>query len=131
MYVPTKEERMPTDDVVTGPDGAEVVLDSVGQTIVFENEHVRVWEIALEPGEQQPWHRHRHPYLVVALAAADNRIDPLDGGEPRLVHEPVGGVVYREPGEVHMLTNRGDTRYHSRLVELKYLNNRHEEGSHD
>lgn len=110
---------MTSEEVMTAPDGSPVVLGPVGQRIIFENEHVRVWEIILEPGEQQPWHRHRDPYLVVALAAADNRIDPFDGSQPRLVHEPLGGVVYREPGETHMLTNRGATRYHSRLIEMK------------
>lgn len=105
----------------TTPDGGEVTLGAVGQEIVFENDAVRVWEITLEPGQQQTWHRHLNPYLVIALEAADNRIDPLHGGEPRLVHEAVGGVVYREPGEVHMLTNRGTTRYRSRLIELKCL----------
>jgi quercetin dioxygenase-like cupin family protein len=105
--------------VVTASDGSEVVLGEVGQRVVLENDQVRVWEIVLEPGEQQPWHQHQNPYVVVALAPADNRIDPLDGGAPRLVHEPIGGVVFREPGEVHMLTNRGATRYHARLIELK------------
>lgn len=108
-------------EVVTRSDGSEITLGAVGQEIVFENEQVRVWEITLEPGEQQPWHRHHNPYLVLAMEAADNRIDALAGGEPRLVHESVGGVVYREPGETHMLTNRGQTRYRSRLVELKCL----------
>jgi predicted metal-dependent enzyme (double-stranded beta helix superfamily) len=112
---------MSSDAVVTGPNGERVTLGEVGQRIVFENDQVRVWEIVLEPGQQQAWHRHLNPYLVVALSPADNRIDPFDGGEPRLVHEQLGGVVYREAGEVHMLTNCGTTRYHSRLVELKYL----------
>jgi beta-alanine degradation protein BauB len=107
--------------VVTTPDGSKVTLGEVGQRVVFENDQVRVWEIVLEPGDHQPWHQHHNPYIVVALGQADNRIDPLDGGEPRQVHEAAGGVVYREAGEVHMLTNRGTTRYHSRLIELKYL----------
>ncbi|MEW2113695.1 hypothetical protein AB0945_00590 [Streptomyces sp. NPDC005474] len=105
----------------TAPDGTQVVLGDVGQEIVFENDQVRVWEITLDPGGQQTWHQHLNPYLVIALEAADNRIDALAGGDPRLVHEPSGGVVYREPGEIHKLTNRGTTRYRSRLVELKYL----------
>lgn len=106
---------------VIGPDGKPVTLGSVGQLVVLENEFVRVWEIDLRPGQKQPWHQHVNPYLVVAIEAADNRIDALIGGDPRLVHEPKGGVIYREPGEVHMLTNRGDTRYVSRLIELKFL----------
>jgi quercetin dioxygenase-like cupin family protein len=110
---------MTTSEVVTHPDGTQLALGPVGQRIVFENAQVRVWEITLEPGQHQPWHRHHNPYLVIALEAADNRIDALAGGEPRLVHEPAGGVVYRQPGETHMLTNHGQTRYRSRLVELK------------
>jgi quercetin dioxygenase-like cupin family protein len=108
-------------DIVTSPDGSQVELGPVGQEVIFENDQVRIWEITLDPGANQPWHRHENPYIVIALEAADNRIDSIAGGEPRLVREDVGGVVYREPGEVHMLTNRGDTRYRSRLVELKCL----------
>lgn len=108
-------------NVKVGPDGSPVELGPVGQEIVFENDQVRIWEISLEPGEQQTWHQHLNPYVVIAIAAADNRIDALAGGEPRLVHEPVGGIVYREPGEVHKLTNHGQTTYRSRLIELKYL----------
>lgn len=107
--------------VIPALDGSTVVLGEVGQRVIFENDEIRVWEIQLEPGEQQPWHQHHNPYIVITIAAADNRIDPIDGGKPRLVHEPVGGVVYREPGEIHMLTNHGTTRYYSRLIELKYL----------
>jgi beta-alanine degradation protein BauB len=105
----------------TDPEGNPVELGPVGQEVVFENDHVRVWEITLEPGANQPWHHHENPYLVIALEAADNRIDALAGGQPRLVREEVGGVVYREPGEIHMLTNHGPTRYRSRLVELKVV----------
>ena len=70
---------MTRNDIVTRADGTQIELSAVGQGIVFENEHVRVWEISLEPGERQPWHRHDNPYLVIAIEAADNRIDPIDG----------------------------------------------------
>ena len=109
---------MTRNDIVTRADGTQIELSAVGQGIVFENEHVRVWEISLEPGERQPWHRHDNPYLVITIEAADNRIDPIDG-DAQFQHEPVGGVIYREAGETHMLTNNGKTRYRSRLIELK------------
>lgn len=99
-------------------DGTQIELGPVGQEIVFENEQVRVWEISLEPGQRQPWHRHDNPYLVIAIEAADNRIDPIDG-DAQFQHESVGGVIYREAGETHMLTNNGQTRYRCRLIELK------------
>ena len=108
-------------DVVTEGAGREVVLGDIGTSIVFENEHVRVWEVLLEPGQLQPWHHHQHPYLVIALEEAHNLMQFLDGSEPRRMHETAGRVVYREPGKPHNLRNVGETRYRSRLIELKDL----------
>jgi len=108
-------------DVARDPTGAEVVLGDIGTSIVFENDVVRVWEVRLEPGEEQPWHQHHHPYLIVGIETADNRMDFLDGSEARHIHEAAGHVVFREAGKVHMLTNEGTTRYVNRLIELKTL----------
>lgn len=105
--------------IATAPDGTEVVLGDIGNSVVFENDTVRVWEVVLEPGESQPWHLHHHPYLIVAIEGAENRMDFLDGDPPRELHETPGRVVYRESGRPHMLTNQGTTRYVNRLVELK------------
>lgn len=112
---------MANGDVVTDPAGQDVVLGDIGTSIVFENEHVRVWEVLLEPGQLQPWHQHHHPYLVVAIEEAHNFMQFLDGSEPRRMHETVGRVVYREAGKPHNLRNVGETRYRSRLIELKDL----------
>jgi beta-alanine degradation protein BauB len=106
-------------DITTDPQGAEVELDDVGTSIVFENDHVRIWEVALDPGESQPWHLHEHPYVIVAIEPGSNRMDFLDGGDSREMEETPGRVVYRDPGRVHMLTNQGQTRYVNRLIELK------------
>ena len=122
---------MARDEEATAPDGAVVTLSEIGHEVVFENEHVRVWEVRLEPGDVQPWHMHRHPYLVIAIEQAENRMDFLDGSEAREMLETVGRVVFREPGKVHMLTNVGQTRYLSRLVELKCLSDGEGEGAGD
>lgn len=108
-------------DVITGPDGTEVELHDIGQQILFENDHVRVWEVRLEPGDVQEWHQHDHPYLIVAIEGASNRMEFLDGAEERHMLEIAGRVVYREAGTVHKLVNEGQTRYVNRLVELKHL----------
>jgi len=99
----------------------DVELGDIGTSVVFENEHVRVWEVRLEPGESQTWHKHHHPYLIVGVEGADNRMDFLDGSEPRHMQETPGRVVFRDAGKVHMLTNEGTTRYVNRLIELKAL----------
>ena len=108
-------------DVVADPSGTEVVLGDIGTEVVFENEHVRIWEVRLEPGETQPWHLHHNPYVIVAIEEAQNRMDFLDGDEPRHMTETSGRVVFRDAGKVHMLENVGETRYVNRLIELKYL----------
>ncbi|HEX4213625.1 MAG TPA: cupin domain-containing protein [Candidatus Dormibacteraeota bacterium] len=95
-------------------------LGPIGQRVVYEDERVRVWEVSLEPGEQQPLHRHLNPYLVIAVEGGRNVIENVDGGRREVVEEP-GGVVFREAGEVHTLTNVGTTRYVNRLVELKHV----------
>jgi 3-(3-hydroxy-phenyl)propionate hydroxylase len=101
------------------PEEIDVELGDIGTSVVFENEHVRVWEVRLEPGQTQTWHKHEHPYLIVGVEGADNRMDFLDGSEPRHMQETPGRVVFRDAGKVHMLTNEGSTRYVNRLIELK------------
>ena len=109
-------------DVVTNPaTGEDLVLGDIGHKVIFENEHVRVWEVRLEPGDVQDWHLHHHPYVIVGVEGADNRMEFLDGSEPRQMSETPGHVVYREAGKVHKLINEGDTRYVNRLIELKGL----------
>ena len=55
------------------------LLGEVGDKILFENEHIRMWEVRLEPGQTIPFHIHHHPYLVVSLGGGDNddRADDL------------------------------------------------------
>jgi 3-(3-hydroxy-phenyl)propionate hydroxylase len=108
------------DGIALAPDGGELPLGDIGTSVVFENEHVRVWEVRLEPGESQTWHKHHHPYLIVGVEGADNRMDFLDGSE-RHMQETPGRVVFRDAGKVHMLTNEGTTRYVNRIIELKFL----------
>jgi beta-alanine degradation protein BauB len=93
-------------------------LGPVGQEILLDNDRVRVWHVTLQPGETQPLHHHDLPYVVVAVQGASNVISTA-GGERIDVVEEAGSVVFREPGQTHMLTNAGDTVYIGRIVELK------------
>ncbi|MGA8115546.1 MAG: cupin [Actinocatenispora sp.] len=84
---------------------------------MLENEHVRVWQVCLESGQTQRLHRHDHPYVVVAVNSGINVIHTVDGRQIE-APEPTGHVVYRPSGAVHSLTNVGETRYVSRIIEL-------------
>jgi quercetin dioxygenase-like cupin family protein len=110
---------MTAGEITLGPDGEEIVLGEIGDRVVFENEQLRVWEVLLDPGGEQSWHRHHHPYLIVPLEPAENRITTLADGSTRDVSEATGAVVFRPSGDVHKLNNIGTTRYRSRLIELK------------
>jgi beta-alanine degradation protein BauB len=90
----------------------------VGQEVVLDNDRVRVWQVMLAPGETQPLHHHGLPYVVVAVQGARNVIHTAAGERIDVVEE-TGGVVFREPGQTHMLTNAGDTTYVGRIIEVK------------
>jgi len=96
-----------------------IALGEVGQRIVLENEHVRIWEINLDPGQTIDFHIHFHPYIVVSLGGGENEIETIFGNKIT-TNEPLGAIVFmNEMRPVHRLTNRADIRYLSRLIELK------------
>lgn len=98
-----------------------IKLGEVGQRIVLENEHVRIWEINLDPGETIDFHIHFHPYVIISLGGGENEIETIFG-EKRMTNEPLGSTVFmNEMRPVHKLTNRANVRYLSRLIELKYI----------
>ena len=96
-----------------------IKLREIGQRIVLENEHVRVWEINLDPGETIDFHIHFHPYLVISLGGGENEIETIFGDKIK-TDEPLGSTVFmNDMRPVHRLTNRSKVRYLSRLIELK------------
>ena len=96
-----------------------IKLGEVGRRIVLENEHVRVWEINLDPGETIDFHIHYHPYLVISLGGGENEIETIFGDRIKTMEELGSTVFINEMRAVHRLTNRAKIRYLSRLVELK------------
>src|SRR5947209_14798954 len=83
-----------------------ITLGPIGHKIVLENEHVRVWEIRLAPGETIDFHIHYHPYLVVSLGGGDNEVETIFG-EKIPLNEPLASTVFiHEMQPVHRRTNR-------------------------
>jgi hypothetical protein len=96
-----------------------ITLGEIGQRIVLENEHVRIWEINLDPGETIDFHIHFHPYIVISLGGGENEIETIFGKKIN-VNEPLGSTVFIDDMRpVHRLTNRDKVRYLSRLIEIK------------
>ena len=98
-----------------------IALGEIGQRIVLENEHVRIWQIDLEPGQTIDFHIHFHPYIIVSLGGGENEIETIFGNKIA-TDEPLGSIVFmNEMRPVHRLTNRASVPYRSRLIELKSI----------
>jgi mannose-6-phosphate isomerase-like protein (cupin superfamily) len=97
--------------------------DNVGTRLLFENERVRVWDLALAPGETLQRHIHRLDYLfIVVNGGALVHANPNDPADRHAVTYNDDQVVFIEAngGVVHQpLTNIGSTPYRNLVVELK------------
>jgi beta-alanine degradation protein BauB len=102
-------EQTPDRDLTLGP---------IGSRVIFENDLVRVWELAVEPGKSKGLHRHDLPYVIVPLTAGEIEIQSIDG-HVVCPKEQVGEAIWREAGEIHDLRNLGSTTYRNVLVEIK------------
>jgi oxalate decarboxylase/phosphoglucose isomerase-like protein (cupin superfamily) len=84
----------------------------LGTNMWFEHDHIRVWEVRLEPGERGAFHIHDHPYFWTVVEPGRGLQRFIDGhfvirdytmGETRyLVHSPDDSLI-------HDLENVGDT----------------------
>lgn len=95
---------------------------NVGTRLMFENERVRVWDLALAPGESLATHCHREDFLfIVVNGGALQHVDD-DAGSVHAVRYEDDQVVWIEAqgGIVHnRLVNIGDTPYRNFVIELK------------
>jgi quercetin dioxygenase-like cupin family protein len=94
-------------------------LGQIGNKVLFENEHIRVWSVALPPKGRQPWHKHHLPYLIVPISEGDCEMR-FEDGRKRRITDVAGEVIWRgDPGPVHELYNLEDSDFLSILVEIK------------
>lgn len=89
-----------------------------GTRVVFENERVRVWEIAVSPGESLPMHHHDLDDVVISVTGGPTRVEHEDGRVVVHDHAP-GAVLWLEAPHTHKLTNIGSAVYRNRMIELK------------
>jgi hypothetical protein len=97
---------------------------NVGTTLWFENDHVRVWEVRLEPGQRAPFHNHGQTYFWTC-------IDPGKGyqrfpdGTAEAFDFTLGETVFHQISAddpmVHDLENTDDRLLRFVAIELKDL----------
>ena len=99
-------------------------LGDVATRMLYENDRVRVWEMALAPGERSAKHRHDLDYLLVFLAGDRVAVEvaPESTGPYRDDLEfdvPVGHCAFIERGGIETAVNAGTQPYREILIELK------------
>lgn len=97
------------------------ISNQVATRVLFENGRIRVWEMALDPGQASDWHTHLNDYVFVNLAPAKINLKVSD-------REPINRwldegftqyVAVGAKGEAnHQLINAGDTPLRQVLIEL-------------
>ncbi len=99
---------------------------NVGTKLLFENDRIRVWDLALAPGESLATHKHTLPFcFIVAQGGHLRHQNPNDPSDTREVNFEDHLVVFHDPSEredetVHQeLTNIGDAFYRNYVIELK------------
>lgn len=99
----------------------------VGQELLSETDDVRVWKIALKPGERVGFHRHVLNYFWVAINPGRSR-SHYAGGETRTTEYEAGATRHFSFAEgeymLHDLENIGDSDLIFTTVEFKKSANR-------
>jgi beta-alanine degradation protein BauB len=97
--------------------------DAVGTKVLYENDRVRVWDLALAPGETLAKHIHRTDYFfivesggLIRFADPDN---PADFHDVQFQDDQVTFVPVADGKVDNRLTNIGEKRHRNYVVELK------------
>jgi len=92
----------------------------IATRLLFENEQVRVWELALAPGERAPFHCHATRYFFVCVdpGRALSRFPNGTSVEMDYAEGDTWFDVLPNGSEIHDLENIGATRLRFTTVEL-------------
>ena len=88
------------------------------QTVMVEDDLVRVARFDFAPGAETGWHRHGHAYVITAVTDCPMLIEEPGGGT-RHVLVPAGTAYRRDMGVEHNVINDGSVPMCFVEVELK------------
>ncbi|PHV66935.1 hypothetical protein [Williamsia muralis] len=109
-------------DIPTSPGTA--IPPTPGDTLIFENDRVRVWSMTLEPGGLFDFHQHHHDHVVIWPAAGNAQGQELGDDEWGITQQAEPGfVLYKTVGSAkplnpHRIRNLGDETVTHYVVEL-------------
>ena len=85
-------------------------------SVLWENEHVRIVEHTMAPGDSEPM--HTHPEMLAYVMESSNLLITEADGTTNEV-ELTKGDFQQLPTWTHSIKNVGDTPLHTLLVELR------------
>lgn len=85
--------------------------------VLFENDHVRVKEVFIEPGVDYAPHTHDLPHVGIIIKSGTLQF--TEKGKVDTVDFKVGSVGWRDKDVTHSIKNVGKTPVHIVEVELK------------
>ena len=97
---------------------SERQLGDVGTDMKWEDDHVRVWDLELAPGQSSDWHQHTMPYVFV-VTRAGTLLAEYDDGTSAERDYSLGEIVQGHWGSIHRVTNAGSDLYSNSIVEIK------------
>lgn len=84
--------------------------------VLWENDHVRIVEHSMQPGDSEPMHTHPE-MLAYVIEGSKLLVRESDGTAIEV--ELTKGEFQQLPNWTHSIKNIGDTPLHTLLVELK------------
>ena len=100
------------------PHGAPPQALAAGQTLVLENERVRISRLILAPGQSSELHTHVLRRLAVAVTEGRLAVE-VPGEKARTFEFKSGDFRWYEAGATHALKNVGSTPFEAVDIELK------------
>lgn len=75
-----------------------------GDTLIFENDRVRVWTMTLPPGGMFDFHQHHHDHVIIWPDAGKAEAQVLGTDEWRGQDADAGFVLFKTVGSTQPLT---------------------------
>ena len=106
----SKKSHLDIDAIQASPANFKILLD---------NEHVRVLEYTLEPGEKDEW--HTHPAKVSYVVSGGKVLVHRGNGETIISEEKTGTASWMNAVGKHYVENTGSTKVKVIITEVKSL----------
>ncbi|HEV3114779.1 MAG TPA: hypothetical protein VGY99_30200 [Candidatus Binataceae bacterium] len=95
------------------------IMGPVATKLTLENDHIKIWEADVGPGEDFPLHHHAYDY-VLFTTGVPALLELRDYGRPpSTVPVPAHAAIFIPAGGTESYSNVGKTRFTEVLVEIK------------